>query len=224
MRSIQKHPEPRSVTETRCAQTTDLSTPSTARAAFNQLDKHQLRSQLAVEQGWLCAFCMRRITQDALDSRGEPTMKIAHRVPIAADSNKALDWGNMLGSCDGGQRSGGRFWTCDAAQGATALSVDPTAPRSMSKIRYERRDSSSGLFITSDEPEIRTDVEQTLTLNSGDLPALRQAVWKAFLKRFQREGPRGEFGKSAWRDFYPKWLGNPTRLPEMTGVVENMLR
>lgn len=224
MRAIRKQTEPRSVAEPRCAETTDRSTASGARSAFNQLDKQELRSRLAVEQGWLCAFCMRRIDHESTDAQGKPTMQVAHRTPIAVDSGKALDWSNMLGSCDGGQRSGGRHWTCDAAQGSNGLSVDPTDVSSVSKIRYERRGSASGLFITSDDPAIKTDVEVTLALNAGDLPAMRQAAWEAFRKRFKSEGPRGRYGKSAWRDYYPKWLGKASRLPAMLGVVEYMLR
>jgi len=214
------------VAETRCAATTDLSTPRAARNAFDQLDKHEVRERLAKEQGWLCAFCMRRVAPEATESDGpEPTMKIAHRTPIDVDSSLALTWNNLLGSCDGGQRSGGRYWTCDAARGAAALTVDPTREESVARLHYERRHARQGLFISSDDELLRNDVEQTLALNSGDLPQLREAARKAFQKACRRAHPRGPYGKPAWRAYFPKWLkGRGRKLPEMLGAVEDLIR
>jgi uncharacterized protein (TIGR02646 family) len=223
VRHIAKTAEPATVTETRTAPTTDLSTTARARAAFDQIDKRRVRADLSREQGWLCAFCMRRIDPDAADARGEPTMKIAHRTPIDVDPAQALSWRNLLGSCDGGQRSGWRTKSCDAAQGSTALTVDPTVETSCARLRYERRGARQGLFITSKDPELRADVEQTLGLNSGDLPELREQVWKAFLVLQQKNAPN-QYGRPAWGAFFETWMRQqPARLPEMLGVIEARL-
>ncbi len=152
VRHIVKGTEPVTVTETHTASTTDLSTVARARTAFDHIDKGRVRGNLASEQGWLCAFCMRRISPDATDARGERTMKIAHRTPIDVDPAQALSWRNLLGSCDGGQRSGWRTRSCDAAQGSTALTVDPTVEASCAQLRHERRERKEGLFITSNHP------------------------------------------------------------------------
>ncbi len=225
MRAVHKSPEPNTVMATRVAQTTNLGTGATARTAFDQIDKAIVRKQLDDEQSGLCAFCMRRIKHNAMDGRGEPVMKIAHRTPIAVDSLQALSWVNMLGSCDGGQRSNGRYWTCDASQGSTALTVDPTQPGSVARIGLERRNAKVGLFITSADPVLRRDVEQTLALNDGDLPELRQETWRAFQATHKRLYPNGPYGRPAWRVFLPTWLGRGgRRAPPMAGVVEERLR
>ncbi|XXX81379.1 hypothetical protein WMF30_21710 [Sorangium sp. So ce134] len=224
MRHIVKGAEPATVTETRTASTTDLSTTTRARTAFDQIDKGRVRADLAREQGWLCAFCMRRIDPDAADARGERTMKIAHRTPIDVDPAQALSWRNLLGSCDGGQRSGWRTRSCDAAQGSTALAVDPAVHASCIQLRYERRDAREGLFITSDHPGLKTDVEQTLGLNSGDLPVLREQAWKAFCALQQKHAPK-QYGRPARAAFFPTWIKQQgARLPEMLGVIEERLR
>ncbi|WP_437650435.1 hypothetical protein [Sorangium sp. So ce362] len=224
MRHIVKGAEPATVTETRTASTTDLSTTTRARTAFDQIDKGRVRADLAREQGWLCAFCMRRIDPDTADARGERTMKIAHRTPIDVDPAQALSWRNLLGSCDGGQRSGWRTRSCDAAQGSTALTVDPTVQASCAQLRFERRDTREGLFITSNHPGIKTDVEQTLGLNSGDLPVLREQVWKAFYALQQKHAPK-QYGRAARAAFFPTWMKqHGSRLPEMLGVIEERLR
>lgn len=235
MRWVEKQPEPKTLTETRCATTTVLGNAAGARVAFNQLDKAALRERLAAEQDWLCAFCMRRISETSTDERGEPTMKIAHRTPIGIDSTQALSWTNLLGSCDGGQRSGGRYRTCDAAQGSTALTIDPTTQASIAKLRYEHRSDAQGLFVTSDDLQLRADVDQkpsaegtyapgTLALNSGDLPALRGEARKAFQEQCRRQHPNGPYGKEAWRMFFPSWVSRGAKKPEMLGVVEVLVK
>lgn len=222
MRCIQKATEPRTVTETRAASTTNLSSPLTARTAFDQIDKQAVRSQLAQEQRRLCAFCMCRIDETQM-VEGEPRMKIAHRTPIAVDSSTALLWTNLLGSCDGGQRSGGRAWTCDAAQGSNNLQIDPTSAPSIARLSYERVDGREGLFITSSDPQLRADVAGTLRLNSGDLPVLRQRAWKAFQKLCSKAHPKAR-GKPAWREYFLKWKSNSQTAQPFLGVIEWMMR
>jgi len=225
VRYIRKGQEPRTVTETRCARTTDLSSVPTARDAFGQLDKDAVRGQLVEEQGWLCAFCMRHVNERAVRD-GEYTLKIAHRTPVAVDPRSALTWSNLLGSCDGGQRHPGAPRTCDLAQGSTPLTLDPTRPESMARLTYERRPAREGLFLTSADPALRSDVEDTLALNAGELPALREAAWKAFQLSCLRRGPRRQHGRWAWRDYFPGWLREHSprgRLPQFVGTVERML-
>lgn len=224
MRDIAKNTEPATLTETRTATTTDLSSTARARAAFDQIDKPSARRELAREQGWLCAFCMRRIDHEKVDARGEPTMKIAHRTPIGVDPARALSWSNMLGSCDGGQRSGWRIRSCDAAQGSLALSIDPTINGACARLRYERRLPRRGLFLTSDDASLRQDVEQTLGLNTGDLPELREEAWRAF-QRLQAQRLPNQYGRPARAAFFEIWKRqHPTRLPPMLGVIEAKLR
>lgn len=207
MRFIAKASPPSTVTETLMASTTDLSTAKRARTAFDQIDKGAARTQLAKEQGELCAFCMRWIDPDpkAVDARGEPMMKIAHRTPIDVDPAQALTWKNLLGSCDGGQRAQWRTKSCDAAQGSTPLTVDPTEKASCAKLKYERRGTQVGLFITSEDPALKADVERTLGLNSGDLPELRQKAWEAFVLLQKKHAPT-KYGHPARVAFFPVWM------------------
>lgn len=202
---------------------TDLSDRTVARAAFDRLDKDELRQQLVVEQGWLCAFCMRRISETKRDACGEPTMKIAHRIPISYNPSYALTWTNLFGSCDGGQRSQKRYCTCDNSQQANALSVDPSQDGILTLLRYERRGEHQGLFLTSDVTAIRTDLENVLKLNEGDLPELRESAWKAFQYQTKNNLKFG-YGKAAWRVFFPQWCSEPTgKLREFIGVIEKKI-
>jgi len=223
VRAIAKGAPPATVTETKAASTTDLSMPRRARTAFDQIDKAVVRAALAREQCWLCAFCMRRVDDQAADERG-PTMKIAHRTPVAVDASQALTWKNLLGSCDGGQRSGGGS-SCDLAQENSAISVDPTETTHVARLTYERREAARGLFVTSTDPAHQDDLETALNLNGGDLPALRDAARRAFQEDARRTFPKGPWGKRAWLAHFPEWKGRRgSKLPEMLGVIQALIR
>jgi uncharacterized protein (TIGR02646 family) len=222
VREIVKGVEPRTITDTRFASTTDLSTPARARAAFDQIDKAKVREALVKEQGWLCAFCMIRIRPK--DDKGVATMRIAHRAPIEGASTQALTWKNLLGSCEGRERSNRPDKTCDVAQRSSPLTVDPTVPGACAHLRYERRDDRRGLFIVADDPAQKKDIEETLKLNSGDLPELREAAYRAFCALQRAHAPK-EYGKPAKRAYFSIWVKREDpRLPEMLGVIEHMIR
>jgi len=226
VRDIVKGGEPRTIADTRLATTTDLRTPARARAAFDQLDKAAVRAALVKEQGWLCAFCMIRIRPE--DDKGAAAMRIAHRVPIGAPiegaSEQALTWNNLLGSCEGRERSNRPDKTCDVAQRSIPLTVDPTTPGACARLRYERRDDKRGLFITAEDPAQKKDIEETLKLNTGDLPELREAAFQAFCKLQRAHAPK-EYGKPARRAYFAMWVKREgPKLPEMLGVIEYMIR
>ena len=87
-----------------------------------------------------------------------------------------LDYKKMLGVCYGNS-----MWenvkkenlTCDAHRGNEWLTINPYDANSIRKIRY----TSDG-YITSDDAEIKKDVEVTLNLNCkmSSLPENRKAV------------------------------------------------
>ncbi|MRG97564.1 hypothetical protein [Polyangium spumosum] len=224
MRPIHKRTEPRTVTETREATTTNLARKDTARTAFDQIDKEEARKALVEEQGWLCAFCMRRIDEGDRETSRTTTMKIAHRVPLDVDPRRALDWTNLLGSCDGGERSGGLYCTCDLRQRSTALTVDPAKASSVARLKLERRGKERGLFLTSDDAALKVDVEQTLGLNDGNLSELRQTTWDAFLAAVKRAHPSKHWDHATRISFLEKWRFDGKKLRQFVGVVEQKLQ
>ena len=69
------------------------------------------------------------------------------------------------------------------------------------RLQYERRLPLDGLFITSNDAGLKLDVEQTLGLNSGDLPALRESAWKAFCVLQQKDAPNSTAAMRALHTF-----------------------
>lgn len=113
------------------------------RDQFDKLDKSIIRPDLLIEQHHLCAYCMRRITD-----HGQST-HIEHWEPLNKNKDKALDYNNFLGVCDGGAGvdvSGKRILSCDANKSKTdgkddieRLTLNPHDRLMMSGITYTRK-------------------------------------------------------------------------------------
>ena len=144
---IKKGKEPRSLTEYR----------SQIGATYEDFqNKDDIRDFLLREQGHICAYCMRRIYKDS--------MKIEHwhaqHAEDGTGEETALDYGNMLGVCDGYKSSPYKDQTCDTHRGNTTIKVDPLSLESIAQIAY-RGDGT----IYSVNAEIDKDLNETLNLN-----------------------------------------------------------
>ena len=99
----------------------------------NYFPKTEVKEVLVREQKGLCAYCMRRIYRDS-------HCKIEHLVPLSRDKEKALDYHNLLGVCDDGEKSEkkfGRILCCDSHKKETEITITPYNSEQMKKIIYE---------------------------------------------------------------------------------------
>lgn len=136
--------------------------------------REDIRRQMWEEQRGLCAYCMCRI-------KAPEDVRIEHysaRHPKSGeyDAANTLDYKSMLGVCYGNSLRPGvkeEDKTCDAHRGNIPLTVDPRDVYSIRKICY----TSDG-YITSEDAEVRTDVEEILNLNckASSLPENRKNV------------------------------------------------
>lgn len=142
--------------------------------------KTAIRKSLLAEQGYLCAYCMKRISLQGAT--------IEHYDPQSAQNGTDMSYRNMLGVCDGGAKTDGRGnerLTCDKHRGDTSLTVDPLDRYTVDKIKYKRNG-----IIFSDDPDINNDLDNTLNLNSRHsyLIANRKAVYEELVSAIKRNG------------------------------------
>ena len=119
-------------------------------------EKDDIRKNLLKEQGYLCAYCMRRI-----DIKH---MKIEHWYPedLLSDS-ECLEYKNMLGACEGHiVGTSGCDDTCDTQKGSKIITINPQDEVTLNKIQYK---SATGEIYSNDET-IQKDLDKTLNLNS----------------------------------------------------------
>lgn len=129
------------------------------RQVFDQVfPKDDIKAVLIHEQKGLCAYCMRRIHMDAHS-------RVEHFVPLSADKEKAIDYNNMLGVCDGGEKitgQQGHILCCDAHKKETEICTSPLNKVQMDKIAYK----PDGTIYTEPRDDVmEKDINETLLLN-----------------------------------------------------------
>ena len=86
-----------------------------ARTEFDQLHKAKLRHVLYGEQGSICVYCERRLSEDASPPHVE------HWRPLSAAPELAFHWNNLYLSCTTGS-------TCESRKGSRPLKADDADP------------------------------------------------------------------------------------------------
>ena len=86
-----------------------------ARSSFDGLEKSKLRAVLYVEQGSVCVYCERRLTER------HPPPRIEHWRPLALNPDLALHWRNLYLSCP-------NPGTCDCRKRESPLRADDGDP------------------------------------------------------------------------------------------------
>ncbi|MBK1644457.1 TIGR02646 family protein [Thiocapsa imhoffii] len=201
MRTIQKGPEPASLTQHRQQPHADYD---------NYADKAALRQALVAEQRGLCCYCQSRI-------RATPEgMKIEHWQCQADHPGRQLDFGNLHGACLGGRGRPEREQHCDTRKGNNVLCFsvcDPAHP-----IERQIRFLGDGT-IKADDADMDEALNTVLNLNLPRLISNRKAVLTAFQQRLQ-DGRRVDPAREL-----PKWDGSqPGELPEFAQVIVYWLR
>ena len=189
MRYIEKHAEPKSLTAYK----------KHANAYYDGCDKDDIRKQLLEDQGYLCAYCMRRIPEKIAAKNGSiiDKMKIEHWFPESQCSEQQkLDFRNMLGVCMGNAGHPHSETTCDVHRKDKILTINPLDRDMVKKIRYNTHTGE----ILSDDDQINKDLNSTLNLNyegsDFSLPLNRRNALDACLDRI-RVLSRNKSG--AWR-------------------------
>ena len=149
-------------------------------------NKDELRDALLRDQGYLCAYCMRRISNDRF------RMKIEHWTPesLLPSDKAALDYKIMLGVCDGCRGDLDKNTTCDEHRHNAEIYVNPLDETMMETIYYTRDGK-----IYSTNSRISKDLDQILNLNCEQarsrLVLNRKKIYEECKKRlmnFQRNG------------------------------------
>lgn len=168
-------------------------------AYFDGCNKEDIRKKLLEDQGFLCAYCMRRLhsTKD---------VKIEHMLPqstLRDNPKKALDYKIMAGVCygneqktDSGKKRSKKELTCDSHKGNTVLeAVNPFDDICIQKIKYE----ADGRIASEDE-KLDHDLDVVLNLNyDGDgvyLMQNRKEVLRACKEKIKRMKEKGQWSRT----------------------------
>ncbi len=147
----------------------------------NYSEKNELRASLLTEQGYICCYCMQRIS----DSK----MKIEHWKSQDKYPNLQLDYNNLLGACQGRQGSPNHLQHCDTKKGNTEITINPLAHYNCEDlIKY----SGDGR-IYSDDVSINYELDKVLNLNMQILKNNRRDTLQLVIQKLTKECPKGNW-------------------------------
>ena len=141
----------------------------------------ELRDALLTEQGYLCAYCMRRIPAKAPDN--SDTARIEHIQPRKSHADRQLDYTNMVICCPGFINSSEH---CDKSKKSQEISFTPFNIHVQNSITYSTKDGT----LQSSDAGWNTEMNDVLCLNNNLLKINRSQVL---------EGIRAILEKKKWK-------------------------
>lgn len=133
-------------------------TDAIRRVFDTEFPKNDVKKILLQEQHGICAYCMKRIRMDSHS-------RVEHLVPLSKDKEKAIDYMNMLGVCDGGEKATdnqGHILCCDAHKKETEMKLSPLNKVQMDKIAY---DKEGRIFTEPEDVDMEIAINDVLLLN-----------------------------------------------------------
>ena len=173
MKKIVKQSEPRSLVEHRSQSNANYD---------NYPDKDKLRESLLKEQGYICCYCMSRITSEQ--------MKIEHWQPQTKYTALQLDYRNLLGACNGNQGARPQNQHCDTRKSDIQITINPIeGDKNCENLVKYRSDGE----IYSDDASINHDLNETLNLNLGFLKKNRKEALDVVIRKLDEK-----FSNKTW--------------------------
>ena len=177
-------------------------------------NKEELRQALLRDQGYLCAYCMRRIENN------RESMKIEHwkAQNLLEKEEEKLDFRFMLGVCDGCKGAKDQYTTCDEHRHGDELYVNPLDRVMMDTISYDRQG-----HIKSTDQKIDRDLNEKLNLNCEQAPSRivqnRRAIYRECKERLMKMQKTGRWKKSTLCQVLHQYdIKEDGRKPEYVGV------
>lgn len=176
------------------------STPNASYSGYGDKDANgntPLKTALANEQGYICCYCMQRITEAKMSVEHYITQNHHVTSPLPPQEHKDNDlvFLNMLGSCNTNQRN------CSGLRGNVWLTIDPRKIDCERLVRFEK----SGRAY-SDDPSIQGEIEKILQLNNPVLQKNRRDTIDRASKRLDSYKKKGFLSRSLLENEINYWL------------------
>lgn len=167
----------------------------TINASFDSLPKEvkdKIRTSLLEEQGYICAYCMKKLKDDSSQ------VKIEHYV--ARTEENELDYKNLLAVCKGNEGEPFENQTCDTRKGSQEIKINPQENRDILTISY----TNDGR-IKSTNKDYQKDFDVTLNLNSTlGLVSLRKSALDSLKRKLYER--RTHLTRETIEKIYNKYL------------------
>lgn len=195
---------------------------------YKDMPKDGSRKQLAVDQGYICAYCMRRICLDPENK--EQYINIEHIVPQnQLTDEEATTFSNFIGVCPGGRsKTNNAGKTCDAYRGTLSkeqqiMQLNPHNEVQMETICYQ----SNGEIYSTDAA-LSHQLSEKLNLNgeSTYLKQNRKTAYQNLIKALEKKKAQGRWSKLLLKNMWNKFCepDETGAYREYVGVYEYWLK
>ena len=140
--------------------------------------KPELRSSLLEEQGYICAYCMRRIP--AKDANSNETTRIDHILCREKHEDRKLDYRNMVICCPGAIDC---KFHCDKSKGNNDVSFNLFDQSFIDTLSYSTKDGTIKCGIE----QYDTEINEILNLNHSLLKNNRKSTLKGVIQQLQKK-------------------------------------
>lgn len=174
---------------------------------------HPLKEALLKEQGYLCAYCMGKISL-TLNERNKPKVEVEHFKSQELYPNLDLSYMNMLGVCNGSSIAypeKEEIHHCDKTKGnegkmsgkVELKKLNPCDKNCENLVTYK----ADGEILPANNNDVDTkhDLEIALNLNNQALKDARKAVLDTARKKLIREKPIQQWNKPFLRKHLELW-------------------
>lgn len=173
MKYIKKGKEPASLAKFRNALTKE---DYDRKSIFDEYkDKEDLKKSLLEEQGYICCYCMQRISEE--------NMKIEHWKSQKEYPTLKFDYKNLLAACQGNEGEPPKNQHCDTKKSSTGITINPTHENCEQYFKYRL---SGEIDFDNLERLIRDDLKQSLNLNHEILVRNRKRTLEAVIDEMNR--------------------------------------
>lgn len=155
---------------------------------LNTDEKNELRESLLKEQHYICAYCMKAISND------RALVKVEHYIPQSDDFDYEMEYKNLLAVCYGNEGMAYEHQTCDTRKGDKLLKIDPQKSSDMETIYYSRDGK-----IHSRNDNYDAELNTVLNLNYSLLVENRKTVLDKFLKNLDKKYSGKHLKKKDWK-------------------------
>jgi len=180
--------------------------------------KKPLREALLKEQGYLCAYCMKRINLK-LNNVGKPNIEVEHFKSQELNAHLDLSYGNMIGVCNGLSLTYPQMEEmhhCDKTKGKNGKmngqvklrKLNPCSKNCEKLITYQ---PDGTIVSVSDDKDVLFDIKQILNLNNRALKNARRIVIEKARQKLIEERASKDWSKSFLRKHLKKWQSKNER-------------
>lgn len=173
---------------------------------------YPLKKALLDEQGYICAYCMKRITL-VLNQQNKPQVEVEHFLPQKLNPELDLVYQNMLGVCNGlsqGYPEKCHLHHCDKTNGEAGkinghIKLKKLDPRSSSCEQLLYYNLEGEVLAVRNDEDVTHDLEKVLNLNNKALKNARKDIIDKARDKMKQEKPFQQWNKIFLEKHLTEW-------------------